>query len=170
MVEEWRTVIYNGEVFEDYEVSNMGNVRNVKTGKMKKPTKNNDGYLYVGLSKDGKVKRHYVHRLVAFAFIPNDDIENKCEVNHLNEIRDDNRLKNLAWSTHKDNNNHGTHNERVAKSRCKKVIGKSLTENKVIVFNSAKQANGFGFTSSAITACCRCKRKSHKGYTWHYIN
>ena len=170
MVEEWKTVIIDGEVFENYEVSSYGNVRNAKTGRVLKPSRTQDGYLQVVLCKNGKRKTSRVHRLVAFAFIPNDDIENKYEVNHLNEIRDDNRLENLEWISHEENNNYGTHNEHIAKSRCKKVIGKSLTENKVIILHSAKQGEKYGFKSSAITSCCKHKIKQHHGYTWHYVD
>ena len=169
-MEVWRTAIYNGEVYGDYEVSNMGNVRNIKTGRVLKPQKDKGGYLCVVLYRNGKHKQCKIHRLVAFAFIPNDDVEHKTDVNHISEVKTENFVENLEWCTRKENNNHGTHNERMAKSKSKKVIGKSLTENKVIVLQSTRQANKFGFDQSTISKCCKGKQRQHKGYVWSYID
>ena len=68
-----------------------------------KPYKTKEGYMRVCLYKDGKVKKFYVHRLLAIAFIPNP--ENKPCIDHINGIRDDNRLENLRWVTYKENAN-----------------------------------------------------------------
>ncbi len=62
---------------------------------------NNDGYVDVRLSKDGKEKTTFLQILLAKAFIPN--LENKPEVNHINGIKTDNRLENLEWVTHSEN-------------------------------------------------------------------
>ena len=83
--------------FENYSVSNLGNVKNNNTNKIIKQY-NNQGYKLVHLN--GKYLR--VHRLVAEAFIPNP--ENKSCVDHKNNIRDDNRIDNLRWATTKENN------------------------------------------------------------------
>lgn len=92
------------EDYPNYEVSNLGNVRNRKTGLMLRPDKNNDGYLRVNLCKNGKSKMFKIHRLVASAFIPNP--EHKRTVNHINGIKIDNRLENLEWATHSENVKH----------------------------------------------------------------
>ena len=58
-------------------------------------------YNRVVLHKYGKKEFLGVHRLIALAFIPNP--ENKPEVNHINGIRDDNRVENLEWVTRYEN-------------------------------------------------------------------
>lgn len=54
---------------------------------------------------DGERKHVLVHRLVALHFI--DNLEGKPEVNHINHIRDDNRVENLEWVTKSENNTLG---------------------------------------------------------------
>lgn len=90
--------------YPNYEVSNLGNVRNKKTGKVLKPGKDGDGYLHVVLCKEGKTKLFKVHRLVANAFLQNPN--NKPQINHINGIKTDNRLENLEWVTCSDNIKH----------------------------------------------------------------
>lgn len=90
--------------YPNYEVSNLGNVRNRKTGRVLRPGRQKDGYLLVGLCKDGKEKKFLVHRLVATAFISNPD--NKLQVNHINGNKTDNRVENLEWNTDSENQKH----------------------------------------------------------------
>ena len=59
-----------------------------------------DGYCTVNLRKDGKYRKFFVHRLMALTYIPNP--EGKETVNHINEIKNDNRLENLEWATRKE--------------------------------------------------------------------
>jgi hypothetical protein len=99
--EEWKTITD----FPKYEVSNMGNVRVKRTKYIIKPFKNEAGYLRISISNDTiKIKKFYIQRLVAIEFLPN--LENKPTVNHKNNIRDDNRLCNLEWSTMLEQNKH----------------------------------------------------------------
>lgn len=93
--EVWRDIAgYEGM----YQVSDLGRVRSKKYGywRVMKPRKDIKGYLRVGLCKENKVKRFSVHRLVAQAFIPNDD-ESKTQINHRNECKSENRFWNLEW-------------------------------------------------------------------------
>ena len=105
VLEEWKPV-YGYEGF--YEVSTEGRVRSLPrattNGGILKPIYSKDGYASVHLSREGHDKIKRINRLVAEAFIPNP--ENKPEVNHLNGIRDDNRLCNLEWATTSENNLH----------------------------------------------------------------
>ena len=89
------------EGFENYLIFENGDVVNVNTGLKLKHFKNNCGYKTIGLSKKGKKSTKSVHRLLAKAYIPNPD--NKPQVDHINRIRDDNRLCNLRWVTNSEN-------------------------------------------------------------------
>lgn len=107
-----------------YQVSNLGRVKSLKfkKDKMLNGGNNGNGYLFVGLSKNNKVKNHYVHRLVAIHFIENHD--NLPEVNHIKESEKwNNAVTNLEWCTHDYNMNYGTLNERMAKS----LTGRNLS-------------------------------------------
>lgn len=173
-MEEWKAIVIekNGKLFDftnKYEISNLGRVRNNKTGKLLKYNKVNGGYLRIGLYKDGKREFFLVHSLVALMFIPNDNPSIKTEINHINEIKTDNRVENLEWCDRKYNVNYGTRTKRQAKANSKKVMAISTTENKVLVFQSITQAEKLGFNSSYICKCCQGKQKTHKGYTWRYF-
>lgn len=104
-MEVWKKIIG----FENYEVSNLGNVKNTnfkrtRKEKIMKSTKNSSGYLLLSLFKNGKRNRFQVHYLVAISFINN--FENKKCINHINGIKTDNRLENLEWNTHSENTKH----------------------------------------------------------------
>ena len=107
MRESWRVISEH----PNYEVSNMGNVRNAITKKILKPYSDNRGYLKVKL--DGVGRR--VHILVARAFIPNE--ENKPIVNHKHSRRTDNRASQLEWVTASENTIHAWTEGKLRKRR-----------------------------------------------------
>ena len=88
-----------------YQVSNYGCVRSLKNGKVRylKNTKNIYGYETISLCYDGNLKQFRVHRLVYEAF--NGPIPDGMEIDHINTVRDDNRLVNLRCVTRKENCN-----------------------------------------------------------------
>ncbi len=89
------------EGFANYEVSNMGNIRNKKKGNVLKLSKHQDkGYHICFLYQSGKSKVKVVHRLVAKAFLPNPN--GKPNVMHKNHNKLDNRVENLKWATHEE--------------------------------------------------------------------
>lgn len=102
--ERWKDIDgYDGA----YQVSDLGRVRSKKYGywRVMKPIKASNGYLHLDLFKDGKNKTFSVHRLVAQAFIPNDD-ETKTQINHIDECKQNNRLWNIEYCTPQYNTNY----------------------------------------------------------------
>lgn len=132
-MEEWKNVIgYEGL----YEVSNKGNVRNVRRNTLLRLTKTNYGYIQVSLYKNGIRTGLKVHRLVAEAFIPNPD--NLPQVNHKDEDKTNNNVTNLEWCTAKYNNNYGNRLEKSINTKIKNgyvdpnFIGFGLNEKEYI--------------------------------------
>jgi hypothetical protein len=85
-----------------YEISKNGIVRNRNTKKILKHRVDPDGYIRVGLNINRKSSHRLLHRLLAYNFIQNPD--NLYSVDHINRIRDDNRLVNLRWASMIDQN------------------------------------------------------------------
>ena len=88
--------------YDNYEVSILGNVRNSKTNLSLKPSKKRDGYYHVHLYKNGIMKNFYIHRLIAYAFIPNP--ENLPCIDHIDRDRTNNSISNLRWVSRSNNN------------------------------------------------------------------
>ena len=177
-----------GEVWEDvvgfegfYQVSNKGRVKSLNFGKrgyerLLSQAKHKN-YLFVTLTKEGKHKSIFVHRLVYEAFIGNVPKYNTnissnelIIVNHKDECGTNNNVENLELLSVKDNNRYGTKPSRIAHTLHKKVIQKTLDGNVVRKWESAKECESFGFNRSCISACCYGRRKSHKGFIWEFIN
>jgi len=89
------------EGYENYFVSNFGNIKNSKTNRIMKLSNHPNGYKQIGLCKNGKVKKFYVHRLVAIAFLENPD--NKKVIDHIDNNPANNNVKNLRWCSQKEN-------------------------------------------------------------------
>jgi len=96
-MEIWKKV----DCIGDYEVSNYGNFRNSNTKFILKGNKLKNGYIQVDSWYKQSRKHHLLHRLIALSFI--DNPFNKPCVNHINGIKDDNRLENLEWVTQSEN-------------------------------------------------------------------
>lgn len=136
MFEEWRPIDkYDGR----YEVSSKGRIRSCFSGEYKIITARTYTHDYerVRFMVNGKEHRHFVHRLVAEAFIQNP--ENKPYVNHINGDRVDNRVENLEWVTQKENVNHAINVLGVDFSGLN-GLRKSVIRNDGVVFKSLSEA------------------------------
>lgn len=91
-----------------YQVSNLGNVKslmynNIKREKILKITFHKSGYCHIDLRKNKIKKCFKVHQLVAMAFLNHKPCGHKLVVDHINDIKTDNRLDNLQIITQRDN-------------------------------------------------------------------
>ena len=151
-----------------YQVSNFGRVKRVKTNRVLKGSKHTHGYLVVGLYKNNTKSTKKIHRLVAEVFIPNTD--NKPEVNHIDEDKTNNMVSNLEWVTAKENSNHGTRNERRAKTQSIPIIVTNLTTGESTKFNSGTEcARQLDLDQGNITRVLKGRRNQTGGYTVKYL-
>lgn len=165
--------------YENYSVSNLGNVRNNKTNKLMKLTERG-GYIGINLIRnDGFRNSHKVHRLVALAFIPNP--ENKSDVNHIDRNKTNNKVSNLNWMTRAENNNHKfqTNIKPITTNRNKKV-NRICKETKTILekYNSIEEAGNWSFNNNlsssshtgrnSISNCLVGLSKSAYGFIWKF--
>ncbi len=147
-----------------YQVSDLGNVKRVNTGRVLKFAETR-GYKRLRLSKNGKPKDYQVHRLVAIAFIPNPN--NYPQINHKDEVKDNNIVGNLEWCTAKENTNYGTNIQRRAEKYSKPVVQKTKSGEDVKIHKSMHQAEReTGINHGDICNCVNGKQKSAGGFVW----
>ena len=171
--EIWKDVVgYEGL----YKVSNEGNVYSVRRvnsagircgGLMLKLTQHKSGYIQVCLRKNGVMKTKKVHRLVAKAFIPNPN--HYLEVNHRDENKSNNNVKNLEWCTREYNMNFGTGIKRTADKNNKPVKGVHEETGERIYLKSMVEGALYGFDPKRISDVCLGKRQTHRGYSFRKI-
>ena len=165
--------------FPGYLVDNKGNVYSQKSGQLIKLsviTNKTTGYQAVGFWHNNKRYVKSVHRLVALAFIPNP--KNKCDVNHKNGIKTDNRVENLEWITRSGNIQHAfnvLHRKATWAGKTGKECPRSkpvfqIKNNKIVTefagISEAQRQTGISFKD--ISRVCLGKRKTAGGYQWKY--
>ena len=96
-MEEYRII----KGYENYSVSNFGNVKNNKTDRILSQKINKHGYKGLHLYKDGKPKDFSVHRLVSLMFLENPD--NKPFIDHIDCNKENNNVNNLRYCTNQEN-------------------------------------------------------------------
>lgn len=150
-----------------YQVSNLGNIRSKKNGKIRKTQKDKDGHLKLQLHKNGVSKDYYVHRLVAQAFINNPT--NAEIVNHKDENPSNNRIDNLEWCNKKYNNTYGTKITRQSQKIKREVYQYDIQGNFINKYDSVKEAGiSLNINKANIANCCRGLTKTAYGFVWKY--
>lgn len=193
-MEIWKTV--NG--YEGlYEVSNKGRVRSLDKivpkwdgqrllkGKILKGGITRFGYVKVILTKEKTKRTFLVHRLVAEAFIENDNPKSKNQVNHIDGDKLNNSIENLEWVTASENVRHAFENglKKPSQKSTKIITQKGYESNiEVLQFtldgvllkkwhSMTEASNKLGINLSSISMCCSKtgrKRKTAGGFKWTY--
>ena len=171
MEEQWAEI----DNFEDYQISSLGRVKSFKIDKDNGRILaygSSGGYRTVVLRKDGKSYNKYIHRLVAQAFISNDNPDIYNQVNHKDENILNNCVYNLEWTTCKENNNYGTKIERAIFSRPDNIphyrpVRCIETQKEYASISSA--ARDMQVRDTTIKRACDGIHKTCKGYHWEYI-
>ena len=182
MEEVWKDVVgYEGY----YQISNLGRVKSLQTMKYShkekcaiavmrerilKPYPNTKKYLLVDLKKDRKRNTQKVHRLVAKAFIPNEN--NYPQVNHKDENKQNNNVDNLEWCTNQYNSTYGTAKQRMAEKMKKKVVQVSASGEVVKRWNSIKEATkdlGVSKNRISLWALHDVKPRKHQNYIFKIV-
>lgn len=152
-----KVVSIEGEIWKpiagfegSYEVSNLGRVKSVEryaggryfNESILNTYNRHGGYKSVVLSKGSNLKFYLLHRIVADAFVENEN--NLPCINHKDENKDNNSASNLEWCTIKYNNNYGTRNTRSGNTRKKNIIATTESGEKMTFsgFNEAKLITG----------------------------
>ena len=170
MVELWKNI----KGFENfYQISDCGRVKSLSRKRndrnqilperILKCGYDKKGYKQVILCKNGKCKTYTIHRLVAQAFIENP--YNYNYVNHKNENKEDNRVKNLEWCTNSYNLKYGN----AQKNKKRKINQYDKNNNFVKEWGSMLDIqNQLSIPTSNICKVCNGKRKFAGGYIWRY--
>ena len=182
--EEWKEITG----YPNYMVSNMGRVKSLgrwidakckgkrwQEEKILKPKINEKGYQRVCLYKNGKHKYFQLHRLVYEAFYG--EIPKGMQVNHINEIKTDNRLENLNLMTPKENINWGTAIQRRGEKQTngkysKPVLKIDHISNEIVAeFPSIMEVERqLGFANTHISVCCKGGYFSKERNKWVNIS
>lgn len=118
MQEEWKRMIYHDKDLGDfYLVSNLGQIKGVKSGKVRSRNINHEGYYFVGISLGNRQTKSCikVHRAVAETFIANPN--NYPVINHIDGNKLNNCVDNLEWCTQADNTRHAWDNGLITPKR-----------------------------------------------------
>lgn len=147
-----------------YQISNLGRVKSLKTGKIRKQCYDKDRYLKIELSNKTQ-KSLKIHRLVAQAFIPNP--LNLPQVNHKDGNKLNNNVNNLEWVSPSENTRHRIYVlNKNSLYPCKKVTCIELNKKFPSISEGARYINR---KPSSLSEVLNRPNGKCGGYHWKYI-
>lgn len=190
----WKVI----EGYPKYEVSDDGEVRVIKSGKILTKSVDTRGYYKVTLTNSENRKTLFVHRLVAIAFVSNPN--NLNQVNHIDENKQNNHASNLEWCDVVYNCNYGTRNKRISEANKNKIFstehlqklseaqtgerncmyGKRYeqapraraiicTETQKEYLSCKEASEKTGISRTSLCNCLKGSSKTAGGFHWEYI-
>lgn len=171
----WKRMIYHGKDLGDYYlVSNTGEIKGVKTGKIRKKNISHEGYYFIGISLGSRENKPYIkiHRAVAETFLGNPN--NYPVINHKDGNKLNNNVENLEFCTYEYNTRHAIENNLYVPGKigCIKIVQLNKDTFELIkIFDSIKDALiAFGRNSyvGTIGDCISGRIKTAYGYKWMY--
>lgn len=185
MKEIWKDIVnYEGY----YQVSNLGKVKSLEReiymfnkGNFKSKEKillshtTSKGYLRISLLKDKICRKNLVHRLVAQAFIENNNLKLN-QVNHIDGNKKNNEVHNLEWCNNSQNVKHsysiglqkakyGSDNQ-----NSKKVAKYDAVGNLIKIYDCMTDASLDNNSHiSSISSCCHGRKSKLKGYIYRIV-
>jgi hypothetical protein len=155
--------------FENYEASTLGRMKRlldstrfkkIKAGDLCCPSLHPKGYYIICLHNNGKKKTMSVHRWIALTFIPNPD--NLPQIDHINEIKSDNRVSNLRWVS-------GLYN--IQRSQGLPIKATNVKTEEVKIFISSGEAAKYtGVDTRKIQVVYDGKKKTAGGWKFEKLN
>lgn len=147
--------------FNNYAVSNFGNIKNIKKNELLTLNLNLNGYYTYTFCQNGIKKTFEIHRLVALYFIKNPN--NYPYVNHIDGNKENNRAENLEWALK-------SQNEINVKFQEKPILAENILNKERIVFKSISEASAFlGINVNAISKVLHKKRNKTHNYKFYFI-
>lgn len=158
----------------NYLINTNGDIKSKKTNKILTPGKTTNGYYTVCLTKNGKCKSYYIHRLVANNLISNE--KGYKEINHKDGNKQNNRVDNLEWCDRSYNLKHAYDKglKKVPKGKdspySKKVLQRNILTGEIIIWDSMIDASRKkGYSTGAICGVCKGRNKTYKNSIWEYV-
>ena len=160
---ENKMVKINEPDLENYLINKKGEIYSLKSKSLLKPSTNKQGYTFVMINQ----KQRLIHRLVAKTFLDNPN--NYKEVNHKNEIKNDNRVENLEWCNRKYNATYNNCHLRHSDWEKKPILQFDTKGNFIKRWDYAKEIEKEGIASaSCVKQCCRNVLSISGGYVWRF--
>lgn len=131
--EFWKEIPYSNGF---YQSSNLGNVKSLKWGKERilKPVLNKNGYFYVNIVLENKIRHVQVHKLIAITFLNHVTYKNKLVVDHIDNIKTNNKLNNLQLISQRLNNSKNRINK-YSEFTGVKIVGKNKWKSSITINN-----------------------------------